>query len=306
MTSAAPHPASRGVRRRVVGLVAFAIVLFVVGHVLMARREPVAAAERPWPPDGRFVDTRSGRVHLVDRGAGPAIVLVHGTARSAADWLEGSLELLARRHRVVALDAYGNGLSERGHGLRYGSALWARQVVDVLDALDVRRAALVGHSVGGVVVAMVGADHPERVSHVVTIGTGMGMDPAQIPALVPIVGELFLGTTSRFGVTHGARHHERVLEAFRIAGTRHALLVYLRRQYTIDGARLLFGTWEDVEAPMLHVSGADDVLISTEASERLSERTGGRFVRFPGVGHDVPIEAPERLAEVILDFVGEG
>lgn len=289
--------------RRLAGILAVLVVLFTIAHVLMARREPLPRAAEPWAPDTTFLETRSGRVHLLDRGKGPTLMLLHGTARSVADWLEGSAERFARNHRVVAIDYYGNGLSDRDHGLRYGTVLWAQQVVDVMDALGIERAAMIGHSVGGVVAALVGAEHPTRVSHVVTIGTGMAMDPAQIPLCVPVVGELLLGTTRLFGPTHSARHHERILEGFRIAGTRAALLTYVRRQYTIDGVQLLFGVFEDIRAPMLHVSGADDRLISTETSERLAERTGGAFVRVDGIGHDVHIEAPEQLVLVVEGFI---
>ena len=281
--------------RRLGALLVICAALFASAHLLISRLEPVARPETAWEPDTHFVETRSGRVHLLDRGRGPVLMLLHGTARSVADWLEGSASLLARRHRVVAFDYYGNGLSDRAHGLRYGTVLWARQVVDVLDALGIERAALIGHSVGGVVAALVGAEHPERTTHVVTIGTGMAMDPAQIPLLVPIAGEWWLATSELFGPTHSQRHHERVLEGFRVAGTRAALLTYIRRQYTIDGVQLLFGVFEEIRAPLLHVSGADDELIPTETSEALAERTGGAFVRFDGVGHDVQsTPAPER------------
>ena len=62
-----------------------------------------------------------------------------GTGRSVADWQEGLAERLAEKYRVVGIDYYGHGLSERSHPCRYGSARWAEQAVDVLDAVGRRR-----------------------------------------------------------------------------------------------------------------------------------------------------------------------
>jgi pimeloyl-ACP methyl ester carboxylesterase len=156
------------------------VVVFVIVALLaaagawMSRRfETVERAKAPSDPETRFVETRSGRVHVLDLGEGDEVILLlHGTGRSVADWQEGLAPRLARGRRVVAIDYYGHGLSDRAHGLRYGIALWARQAIDVLDALDIERASVVGHSVGGCVAAILTADHPERVDRAVFIGHG--------------------------------------------------------------------------------------------------------------------------------------
>ncbi|MCP5058068.1 MAG: alpha/beta hydrolase [bacterium] len=292
-------------RRILLPLLTAGLLALLAGRWRMAALEPVTLPAEPWNAESRFVQTRTGRVHVLDLGEGPVLLLLHGTARSLADWQEGTAEGLARQHRVVAFDFYGNGLSDRAHGLSYGSVLWAQQGIDVMDALGIEHASVIGHSIGGVVASLMGADFPDRVSHVITIGTGMAMDPAQIPIILPIIGEWSLGTRSVFGTTHSATHRSRIESGFRIAGTRAALLVYLRRQYTIDGFRLLDGVYEEIRAPVLHVSGSQDSLISTETAERLSHRTGGKFVRIDGVGHDVHIQSPERLVREIEIFLDE-
>jgi len=276
---------------------------FGAGRWMMASREPVRAPREPWGSGSAFLATRSGRVHYLDEGAGPVLLLLHGSGRSLADWQEGTAQLLARRHRVVAFDYYGNGLSDRAHGWRCGSPLWAQQGIDVLDALGIERATVVGHSIGGVVAALMAADHPNRVEAVVTIGTGMAIAPAQIPLLVPGLGEFLMGRTEVFGDTYSEQHRARTRSGYQIAGTRAALLTYIRRQYTIDGLRLLTGVWEDIRAPILHVSGSEDEQIPTATAERLARRSGGTFVRIDGVRHDVHILAPERLVREIERFL---
>lgn len=291
----------------VAGAIAVVILTaaFLGGRMKMAEVETDQTEGKPFGPDTRFVETRSGRVHVFDQGSGPIILLLHGSGRSVADWMEGFGEGLATNYRVIGFDYYGHGLSDRSHGLSYGHRLWTQQAIDLLDALAVERVTVVGHSVGGVIAARIAADFPERVSHVVTVGTGMAMDPAQQLLMVPGVGEWIMGRERVFGDTFSDAHRVRQERAFRIAGTRAAFLTYIRRQYTIDGFRLLWGVYEEINAPVLHVSGTGDQSIPTEAAQALSLRTGGEFASVNGAGHDVHIDAPGELIRLIEQFLAD-
>jgi pimeloyl-ACP methyl ester carboxylesterase len=279
-------------------------LLFVTGKVLARRFETDSGAVAPWGPRTSFLSTRSGRVHILDMGTGDPILLIHGSGRSIADWQEGLADLLAAKHRVVAFDSYGFGLSDRNHPLQYGNALWARQAVDVLDALEIERAVVLGHSAGGVVAAFLAADHPERFRGAVFVGHGLAMDPAQLLPFVPGLGELWLAGIEVFGDTFSDLHRARMQTAYRIRGTRAALLTFIRRQYTIDGLRLLGGTYEDIGIPVLQVHGTLDASIPIAAARDLSSRLrDARFVAVPGSSHDVHVDFPDRLAEEVAAFV---
>jgi 2-hydroxymuconate-semialdehyde hydrolase len=285
-----------------------ALALFLMseaGSFMNREFETVIRAEVPSDPDTRFVRTRSGRVHVLDVGDGDSVfLLLHGTGRSVADWQEGLAERLARKHRVVGIDYYGHGLSDRAHGRRYGIALWAQQAVDALDALEIERVTVVGHSVGGCVAAILTADHPDRVDRAVFIGHGIAMDPIQALPLIPGFGEIRMARTAIFSEVFSPEHERRLMAAYAIRGTRAALLTFLRRQYTIDGLRLVTGTYEDIRRPVLQVHGTEDASIPVTAARRLSPRIReSRFLPVEGVGHDVHIEAPTQLAEAIQGFV---
>ena len=73
-----------------------AALLFVVGTVLIGRLETEQRALEPSDPETSFLETRSGRVHVLDVGAGDTLLLVHGTGRSVADWQEGLAARLGR------------------------------------------------------------------------------------------------------------------------------------------------------------------------------------------------------------------
>lgn len=291
-----------------VGFLVIAVVMamtFVFGRVLMMRAETRAVAGEPLGPDAAFIRIPLGRVHYLDRGEGPVILLLHGSGRSIADWQEGLAERLSRSHRVIAIDYFGNGLSDRNHGLSYGYDLWVEEAVEVLDALGVARVTVVGHSVGGVIATLFSLHHPDRAERLVTIGTGTAIDPMQVLPLVPGLGEVILGRSVVYSETFSSTHAARLAQAWRISGTRAAFLTYLRRQYTIDGVQLLTGVYDRVSLPALHIHGTRDASIPVAAGRAMAAKTGGRFVEVEGAGHNVHIDAPDALAHEISRFISE-
>jgi pimeloyl-ACP methyl ester carboxylesterase len=279
------------------------VVLYGVGTARIARVETVADTTVTPAPGAKFIQTRSGRVHVLDVGTGPPLLLMHGSGRSIVDWQQGAAEALAARHRVVAFDYYGLGFSEHNAAFTYGYDLWVQEAVDLLDALQIDHVTVVGHSVGGALACILAADHPERVDHVVTIGTGMTIEPAQFLPAIPGVGENMLASMTLFGDVSSPEQRAELEAAYRIKGTRAALLTYIRRQMTVDGVRLVFGVFEDIKVPVLHVSGSRDRNIPPEIARRLTDRTHGSFVSIDGAGHSVQVDAPQQLAQAIEDFV---
>jgi pimeloyl-ACP methyl ester carboxylesterase len=280
--------------------------LFAYGSWITSRVETQDQSSLVPLPGARFVQTRSGRVHVMDIGEGPPILLMHGSGRGLVDWQQGLAQRLAENHRVIAFDYYGNGFSERNAEFTYGYDLWVNEAVDLLDALGIERVSVVGHSVGGALACILAADHPDRVDRVVTIGTGMEIEPQQFLLAAPGVGEATFANMPHYGRAYSDGQKEALEAAFGVKGTRAALLQYIRRQMTVDGLRLITGVFEDVRAPVLHLSGSEDENISPGAARALSLRTGGRFEVVGGVGHDVHILAPDQTAASIELFLSEG
>ena len=278
--------------------------LYIAGKREIARVETVDVASVTPGVGARFAKTRSGRVHYLDVGEGPVVLLMHGSGRCIADWQEGVTERLSARHRVIAFDFYGFGFSDRNPRFTYGYDLWIQQAIDLLDALDIDSVTVVGHSVGGALACMLAAAHAERVDHVVTIGTGMAIEPAQFLPAIPGLGELMMARAPIFGPAASRANREALEAAYRIKGTRGALLTYIRRQMTVDGVRLLRGVFEEVKAPVLHVSGENDRNIPPETARKLTKRTRGSFVLIPDATHNVHTDAPVRLVEEIERFLG--
>ena len=109
LTRSFKHIASDPVWRKravVAGLGLAASYLFV--------RSKTAQAERDNPPRGKFVEVDGVRLHYLERGSGPALVLLHGNGVYATDFeYSGLIDKLSERYRVIAFDRPGYGYSER-------------------------------------------------------------------------------------------------------------------------------------------------------------------------------------------------
>ena len=119
----------------------------------------------PNPPAGAtFVSADDVNVRYSDQGQGPAVVLLHGYSSSLDIWKQVA-PVLAKRHRVIAVDLKGFGFTERPPG-DYSLAAQSKLVWSVLDKLGVKDAAIVGHSWGASVALAMTLSHPTRVRRV--------------------------------------------------------------------------------------------------------------------------------------------
>jgi len=295
---------------RLVVVVLVALVLgYGVGRVLIARAEPDRETALPAGVPGRLVDVHGRMVHVVEAGDGPTVILVHGFAGSTLDWEEHVLAPLARTHRVVALDLLGMGFSARDDELAYGFGTWTDQVVDTMDALGIARATLVGHSLGGAIVALVAGEHAERVDRLVLVAALVPLQPSERAWFfnlleIPGVGEPMLGALDHLPHLPGfsAAYHARAHEIFRRRGTRDALLRYQRHGRDIPR---LEAAYRQIRAPTLVVHGTADDTVPWAAVRRWAPAIDGALVLpLDGIGHWIPRDAPERLLTALGDVGG--
>lgn len=127
----------------------------------------LASAAPAWAqtPADRFFDSSGVRIHYVEAGQGDPVVLIHGFSSSAqANWrASGVFDKLAREFHVVAIDCRGHGQSDKPHDpASYGMAM-VDDVARLLDHLHIRRAHIVGYSMGGAITGAFAVKYPERV-----------------------------------------------------------------------------------------------------------------------------------------------
>jgi pimeloyl-ACP methyl ester carboxylesterase len=119
----------------------------------------IAAAE------SQFFDAKGVKIHFLIEGTGEPVVLIHGLDSSArVNWqMPGTIDALARDHQVIAVDLPGYGESDKpADPAAYGEQ-WVDDVILLLNHLNIRKAHIVGYSMGGMVALKLIAEHPDRV-----------------------------------------------------------------------------------------------------------------------------------------------
>jgi pimeloyl-ACP methyl ester carboxylesterase len=205
----APHLPARLARRRaspgwsrtatVLAGSAAALAAAALYNTLRTRR-----AEREHPPAGRFLDVDGVRLHYLERGEGPPVVLLHGNVVTAEDWaLSGVLDRVAARgHRVIAFDRPGYGHSDRPRGRAWAATDQADLLLRALARLGVERpAVVVGHSWGALAALALALADPAAVRGLVLLSgyyhPTLRADALLVaPAAVPVLGDLLGHTVS--------------------------------------------------------------------------------------------------------------
>jgi len=131
----------------------FALVLALVFFALPAA---VSAQDK-------FFDSNGVQIRYVDQGSGEPIILIHGLNNTVETWaVPGILANLAKDYRVVAFDMRGHGKSGKPHDPRQYGREMGLDIIRLLDHLSIRRAHVVGYSLGAIVTAQVLTLHPDR------------------------------------------------------------------------------------------------------------------------------------------------
>jgi pimeloyl-ACP methyl ester carboxylesterase len=138
------------------------------------------------------VRARGTRVSIVEAGAGDPVVCIHGLGGTKASFLP-TISALADAYRVIALDLPGFGDSDKPLAAAYDAPYFARKVRDLLDALGIGRAHLVGNSMGGRVAIELGLIEPRRVGAVVLLSPALAWLRERrykwlLPTIVPRLG----------------------------------------------------------------------------------------------------------------------
>jgi 2-hydroxy-6-oxonona-2,4-dienedioate hydrolase len=132
---------------------------------------------------GRDIQTKKWKLHYNEAGTGHPVIMLHGTGPGATGWSNFSrnVEGLASKYRMIALDAPGWGGSDPIDPTKESRGLaHAESVKLLMDELGIEKAALVGNSMGGGITLQFCALYPERLSHMITMGSG-------VPAVIPNV-----------------------------------------------------------------------------------------------------------------------
>lgn len=244
------------------------------------------------------------------RGEGFPLVLVQGLGYARWGW-EPVADALAERFEVILLDNRGVGESAAPPGA-YTAVEMASDVVGVLDEAGVDKAHVVGTSLGGMVAQELALTAPKRVEKLVLVCTTPGGRnaapmPGQTVRLMARAPMLEREVALRKFVENALAPDpsngiiERIL-AHRLQ-TDQPISAWLSQA----AAGMTFDAWDrlpDLTIPTLVVHGTADVVVDPRNAELLRERIpGARIELFPGCGHLLFWEQPERFVEVVDEFL---
>jgi pimeloyl-ACP methyl ester carboxylesterase len=291
---------------------AVALVAFVAVNALTVGRETKAAKA---DTGGRILDLPTGAIQVREDGAGsgPPLVLIHGFAGSMR-WWDRVVPVLGRERRVIRVDLLGHGGSAKprnGYSMEHQADL----VAAALRQLGVRRAIVIGHSMGGIVGTAMIQRHPGLVTRMMTIGTPPETDstkspgPTQRLVVAPVIGptarrlasddqvraELERTFIPRVDVPHAFVDDIRrtTFTSFRESG---------RAAYDYREAEPLPKRLARAGVPITAVDGSRDSVVDPDSLREWRAVPGARTVLLRGLGHSPQVEAPARTAGLILAF----
>ncbi len=282
-------------------------------------------------PNGRPPLLRIHDIHLPGRrvstltmGDGPDVLLIHGLGATKSSFFDTAAALTRAGYRVHALDLPGFGSSSKPLAGPYSARWFADSVADVMDALGIESAHLVGNSMGGRVAIEVGLRAPERVKAVALLCPAVAFVRRDWHPLVRVLRpELGLlphnisrrAVAAQFWSLFADRDQvdpavaDVVVDAFRhiyaTKGARLAFLtaarnIYLERPFGRGG---FYPRLADLDAPALFVWGTHDKLVPPGLRHHVANwLPTARQVVLEDCGHVPQVERPDQTIALLQDF----
>lgn len=239
-------------------------------------------------------------------GSGDPVLLLHGLGSSLADW-ELQTPALAAEHRVITVDLRGHGRSDKPKG-SFSVALFARDVVGLMDALELPRAHVVGISMGGMIAFQLAVDAPDRVKSLIAINATPELVPRSVKQWLQL--RLRSLATNVLGLETLSTLIARRLFPF---PSQSELRERFVRQWVLNDApsyrkamRMISG-WSvadrlgEVRCPVLMIAAEHDYTPVAQKAAFLERMPTARLEVVADSRHATPFDQPERLNALLLE-----
>lgn len=271
-------------------------------------------------PNGDFVDIDGVKVHYIDVGEGPAVLLLHGLGTSLITWQRNVAPLVDAGYRVLALDLPGHGDSDKPKTLSYDPISAANLLRQFLDLREVERVSLVGNSAGGLVVGQFGIAYPDQVDRMVLVAAGgLGREVCWYLRLmsVPLLGELIYqpGLQNPIDLSRRIFYHEppflnevmpEMIRVRNMPGTRYAAVQAVRSSINLLGLRkqqYILEQLTELSKPVMAVWGEEDTVLPAVHAEEVRRAIPNSYVRIlPQCGHWPHMEKAEEFNDLLVQF----
>lgn len=251
------------------------------------------------------------------RAGQPPVLFVHGSGPGVTAWANWRLAMpiISNDRRVVAPDMVGFGYTDRPEGIRYNMDTWVQQALDLMDALDIDQADVVGNSFGGALSLALAIRAPQRVRRLVLMGSvgvpfpitpGLDAVWGYEPSLATMKGLLDIFAHNRALVTDELaqlRYQASIRPGFQAA---FAAMFPAPRQRWVDAMASAEADIRALPHEALILHGREDQVIPLSNSLTLSQWiVRSQLHVFGQCGHWTQIEHAARFARLVGDFLNE-
>jgi pimeloyl-ACP methyl ester carboxylesterase len=262
-------------------------------------------------------------LHVRMEGEGAPVVLLHGFPDSSVLWRNQVPALVAAGHRVVVPDLRGFGESDKPLEVEaYRITTSAADVVAILDALDIERAHVVGHDWGAGLAWVVAGLHPQRIDRLVAMS--VGHPNAQVPTVEQREKSWYMLWFQFEGLaedllprddwkllrewTRGNGDIDRYVEDLSRPGALTAGLSWYRANVPPHRELAPRRAFPAIAAPTLGLwSTGDDYLLEQPIRSSGEHVTSSfRYERIEGASHWLQLDAPQRVNNLLVEFLGVG
>lgn len=254
------------------------------------------------------VDVGGVSLEYQERGEGEALVLLHGLGCSADDWAL-QMSALSERYRVIAPSLRGFGGSDRPAG-PCSIMQYARDMVALLDRLEIQRAHVLGHSMGGAVALQLAVANPERLNSLVVINAQPSFALRDWRRYLLLLMRLLasgpagMERLTRFLARHLFPHdHQAALrEQMRSRYAKNDRRAYLAAIQALAGWSVE-GMVDSVATPTLVLAGEYDVTPVADARKFARRLPNGQLEVIANSGHATPFDQHEEVNKLVLSFL---
>ena len=298
-----------------------ALVGFVLAGLVLFTAWTAQQVEKKLPPRGRFINIDGARIHYLDEGIGPTLLLVHGLAGQMHNFTHSLLGKLRHDFRVVILDRPGSGYSTRPAEASAAISAQARIISRFCQELKLGRPLIVGHSLGGAIALALALDHPEQVAGLALLAP-VTHRPERVPPpfdgiaiASPLLRHLIAWTLATpLSIANRERALATLFGPEPVAGdfaVRGGGLLNLRPSSFIGASADLMAThdelgemparYKDLTAPVGILYGTDDRILDPALHGKglASKVAGADLELIPGGGHMILITSADRAVAFI-------
>lgn len=254
---------------------------------------------------------------------GTVVLLLHGLGGSKENW-RCNIQSLAGSHQVYAVDLVGFGLTDKPSA-SHSPAYFTQFIDDLMTALNIARATLIGNSLGGAIVLNYALHHSDRVDKLVLVDSallGRACHPMLRLVTLPIVGELLKrpGRRDARQVAQACFYNPRLIadedvevyyQRSLLPGAKEALLSIVRASVDVRGfreslVRPIVDSLRTITTPTLIIWGKEDRVVPVSQAQVAKDKIpNAEILIFEQCGHTPQMECPDKFNAAVLEFLAE-